>query len=118
MLSFDATAWDLFMPYEQDFLRELDHVWVHGFSAMLVIAPCVQSFANAPVASDQMNAFAWGPDGSYKEFVNMSVLMFITLYAALGELCVPEFLVDDMVSLNGLYEKKLVFSTVLAACFA
>ena len=118
MLSFDATAWDLFMPYEQDFLRELDHVWVHGCSSTLMVAPCVQSFPNAPVASDQMNVFARGPDGSYKELVSMSVLMFIALYAALGELCVPEFLVDDMVSLNGSYEKKIVLSTVLAACFA
>ncbi len=32
MLTFQLSAWDMFLPYEQDFLREVQSVWAHGLA--------------------------------------------------------------------------------------
>ena len=107
MLCFDAGAWDLFLPYEQYFLRELESIWVHGFSATVVVTPYGKGVSLGTVTGvDRWSLFAWGPDGSYKDFVVVSVLVFIAIHSALGDLRLPEFLIHDLVSLSAVHEQK------------
>ena len=108
MLSNQLAAFDLFLPYEQDFLRELQAVWDHGFTDTLRVTPFQAAQPVLADAGDELSwsLFAWGPDGSYKDFVNASVLVWLSVVAAQGELHVPAFLVSDLCGLSALYEGK------------
>ena len=115
MLSFAPCAWDLWMPYEQDFLRELQSVWDHGWTNLLHITPYAMASPAAMMepliqsvdeASERWSAFAWGPDGSYKDFVNVAVLVFVSLQTAAGLLRPPHWLAQDMSGMGAICEQK------------
>ncbi len=82
---------------------------VHGFTSVLRVLPVasttVASTADGSSAAESWSSFAWGPDGSYKDFVNASVIVFLAMCAATGELKMPAFLVDDFVSLQAVCEQ-------------
>ncbi len=44
MLAFHVGTWDMFLPYEQDFLRELQSVWVDGLVGVSSVSVCVLKF--------------------------------------------------------------------------
>ena len=102
MLSYQHRAYDLWMPYAADFLREINEIWTHGFTGQLKISVA----AGSTGAQHGWSVFAWGPDGTYKDFVQASAISFLSISAALQELTPPDWLVSDFVSLQAKFERR------------
>ncbi len=90
MLSYQPAAFDMFFPYEQDFLREVQAVWDNGFSDSLRVTPfgAAASATEGQQEEEKWCLFTWGPDGSYKDFVNSSAIIWLSTVAAIGEIAV------------------------------
>ena len=74
MLNFVPAVFDLYNPYTIDFQRELDDVWTYGFTETLKLKVYSPSLTEG-CWSD----FAYGPDGSYSDFVKYSVIAFLVI---------------------------------------
>ena len=93
MLNFVPAVFDLYTPYTIDFLRELEDVWTCGFKGTLKLT------VYSPSGGDGCwSDFAYGPDGSYSDFVKYSVIAFLVIASSSDGLLslTDDWLRDDL----------------------
>ena len=98
MMSFEPAAYDLFKPYNSDVARSVAELWVNGFNGTLRA-----SYIGGTIDG---STFAWGPDGSYPDFVEFAAIAFVSLAGALDLVSVPAWLRRDLLGVKAVCEAR------------
>ena len=101
MLSFEPRSWDLFFVYESDFKREVKAIITDG----LVHLPAFQvQLVEQLTPLSPVPDFAWKPDGSYRTFVGIAAVMFISITIVHdATMSPPQWLAQDLSKMAGVY---------------